>query len=205
MPKAHVVRHVQVREQRVVLEHHADAPLLGWHMLWLALLTTCARERISPPPRAPARPRRAAAWSCRSPRGRSARRCRRRAGRTTRRPPPAAAPGVLHTQLGDFQVHANHCRCLQFSFASHGICPIAHACCAGSSPCCHCAGPGADAAGAGRARVVAAVGRCQRADPGRDGAHRAARLRCGPRCACACWWAWVWRWWARHGGGGDAV
>ncbi len=30
-PEGHVVRHAQVREQGVVLEHHADAPVLGRH------------------------------------------------------------------------------------------------------------------------------------------------------------------------------
>ena len=31
--KTHVARHIQVRKQRVVLKHHADAPRLGGQML----------------------------------------------------------------------------------------------------------------------------------------------------------------------------
>jgi len=34
--EAHVVAHGQVRKQRVVLEHHADAALLGWQLLLAA-------------------------------------------------------------------------------------------------------------------------------------------------------------------------
>ena len=73
--EGHVVAHVEVREQGVVLEHHADAAGFG-------LARGFARRPARRPsmrhaarwPAAPARPRRAAARSCRSPRGRSARR-----------------------------------------------------------------------------------------------------------------------------------
>ena len=63
----------------------------------------CASRRRSP---APAPRRRAARSSCRSPRGRSARRCRRRASpNETSSTAGWGRPGVLDAQLGDLDEH----------------------------------------------------------------------------------------------------
>ena len=86
--EGHVVGHAQVREQRVVLEHHADAALLGRQVQAGGGVGQASRRpsRRARRRSAPARPRRAAARSCRSPRARSARRSCRRPGPAT--PPP---------------------------------------------------------------------------------------------------------------------
>jgi hypothetical protein len=116
MPKPRCA-HVQVREQRVVLEHHANAPLLGRH--------ACGSWRCSPP--AP---------------GGSRRRHRLQPGHGAQQRGLAAARGAdQHADVARTQAkrHAvaplagcgrrnalrswetpetcNHCRCLQFSFA----------------------------------------------------------------------------------------
>ena len=83
--EADVLRHRQVREERVVLEHHADAPLLRRHPC--AVRQPGARQRRRCRSRA-SRTRRsaAAAWSFRSRRGRAGRRSRHVRRRATRRP-----------------------------------------------------------------------------------------------------------------------
>ena len=94
--------------------------------------------------------------------------------------------GVLDAQLGDLDEHERDCRCLQFSFASTGLAPApmalrrlqdlllaaagARCWCCRCWPCWlpGCSGTPHSAPG-----------------PGRDGAHRAARLCRGPAWACA--------------------
>ena len=115
--KAHIARHVQVRKERVVLKHHADAPRLGRQVL------LGAADHVAGQPDA------ACAGALQSGHGAqqgglaAARRADQHADlaglQTERRliDRSLAAAGILNAELGDIQKHAADCRCLQFSFA----------------------------------------------------------------------------------------
>ena len=158
-PKATLSRHGQVREQRVVLEHHADAARLGRHVhaRWRRRTAPRRRSRCGRRPAAPARPRRAAARSCRSPTGRSARRSARPAAPATRvstaaraaavpgsGPPPARAARPMRPLIGCMILWRNEDR--SHSRRLRGVARRCHACRADG------ARPAAGAAGARRAR-----------------------------------------------------
>ena len=120
--EADVVAHVEVREQGVVLEHHADAPLLG-----------AARGRRAPPTSWPEMRISPAAGALQAGDG-AQQGGLAAAGRADQHADVARAQAerdvvdgglgparVLNAQLGDLDEHGCDCRCLQFSFASTGM------------------------------------------------------------------------------------